>query len=101
MDTAEITSLKWGGVYVLGYKGKLSDSARANLNHEVSRQAERLGVQFLIVDENIEVPDIEQFCESPHFAAAVERIVRRCLADGGIAGHFRGDRRLLIRGHLA
>jgi hypothetical protein len=47
----------------------------------VSRQAERLGVQFIILDESMEVVDLDQLCEAPQFAAAVERIVRR----GGIA----------------
>ena len=39
---------------------------------KVSRQAERLGAQFLILDENIEVVDVDQLCEAPQFAAVVE-----------------------------
>jgi hypothetical protein len=83
MDIAEIKSLKWGGVYVLRCKGLHTDDALENLRREAHRQAERLGVQFIILDDNIEVADIEQLCEAPQFAAAVERIVRRCLAEGG------------------
>jgi hypothetical protein len=83
MEVAEIVSLKWGGVYMLRYKGLLSAARRADLKQAVDREAERLGVRFIVLDESFELLDGAPLYETPQFAAAVEAIARRWLATQG------------------
>lgn len=83
MEVAEIVSLKWGGVYLLRYKGRLDSARLAQVSHEIRHQGERLGVQFIVFDESVELIDGAPLYETPQFATAVEAIVRRCLAEGG------------------
>jgi hypothetical protein len=76
--------MKWGGVYVLRYKGRLLKADDlAHIKQVVDREGERLGVKFIVLDENFELADGAPLYETPQFVAAVEAIVRRCLAKGG------------------
>jgi hypothetical protein len=52
------------------------------LKQAVAREAERLGVKFIVLDENFELAGGAPLYETPQFAAAVEGIVCRCLAKG-------------------
>ena len=84
MELTEITGLRWGGVYMLRYKGRLLKADElAHIKQVVDREAERLGVKFILFDENLELADGTPLYETPQFAAAVEAVVRRCLAQGG------------------